>query len=382
MPAHVRFIAVLSVFALGCQKYNFEFPDPVQATTSVGGTTSLAAGGSAGESASTGGAGGASSGGSATAAGGSGMDQLYDTGSEDCTNGVDDDADGAVDCEDEKCSPYFACVPAVPAGWQGPVALWEGEGDAPSCNRAGYYPTGQGSLPTRLLEPAEASVCPECTCTPISDAGCNQASVAYYASDDCGGAAVTVAASDTCEPISVAAPALSARLSAPVAAGACEPVETGPSTSPPVKLAAARSCGEPSLEGLGCSEEALCLARPLMPFLASVCVFSDGDLDCPGAFPDRRETFYRVNSDGRTCRPCRCGVPSCVGDATESADDSSCSDPTRLSPGTCTSVAADDNETRSVHYDAAAPATCQPGLTGPVGEYALQDPITFCCRAL
>lgn len=382
MPVVPRF-AVLFVFALpGCQKYSFEFPDPAATTTSVGGTASLEVGGAAGESASAGGAGGITGGASSTAAGGSATDHLYDTGAEDCTNGVDDDADGAADCEDEKCGPYFACVPTVPAGWQGPVALWEGEGDAPSCNAAGYYPVGQGSLPTRLLEPAEESVCPECSCTPVADAGCNGASVAYYASEDCSGAAVTVTASDSCSEVTVATAALSARLTAPPATGACVPVETGAGTSPPVALAAARSCGEPALGALGCSDDALCLARPLLPFLSSVCIFREGALDCPTEFPDRRETFFRLNSDGRTCRPCRCGVPTCVGAVSDATDDAGCSNSTRLSPGDCTSLAGDEDESRFVQYDAGAGATCQPGLTGPVGEYTLEDPITFCCYSL
>src|SRR5688572_7668808 len=38
-----------------------------------------------------------------------------------CDNGVDDDLDGAIDCADTECSVAgFACVPAAPAGYQGP----------------------------------------------------------------------------------------------------------------------------------------------------------------------------------------------------------------------------------------------------------------------
>jgi hypothetical protein len=55
-------------------------------------------------------------------------------GAEDCTNGVDDDCNGKVDCADPACGA-FTCIAPVPSGWLGPVALWQGpSGSAhPSC---------------------------------------------------------------------------------------------------------------------------------------------------------------------------------------------------------------------------------------------------------
>ncbi|MGH7439545.1 MAG: hypothetical protein ACRENE_27975, partial [Polyangiaceae bacterium] len=41
------------------------------------------------------------------------------------------DASGVV--YGDACSGATACAPAAPAGWQGPLALWEGAGVAPPC---------------------------------------------------------------------------------------------------------------------------------------------------------------------------------------------------------------------------------------------------------
>lgn len=47
---------------------------------------------------------------------------------ENCFNGIDDDANGLADCDDPACNALVACVPAVPSGWQGPVAISGGWG--------------------------------------------------------------------------------------------------------------------------------------------------------------------------------------------------------------------------------------------------------------
>lgn len=55
--------------------------------------------------------GGSSSGGSTTAGGGG---TGGSAGPEDCLNGVDDNDNGAIDCDDPACQPDFGCVPAEP----------------------------------------------------------------------------------------------------------------------------------------------------------------------------------------------------------------------------------------------------------------------------
>ena len=36
---------------------------------------------------------------------------------EDCFNGIDDDADGLADCADPDCAPATECVGPIPVGW-------------------------------------------------------------------------------------------------------------------------------------------------------------------------------------------------------------------------------------------------------------------------
>ncbi|MGA7121295.1 MAG: hypothetical protein WBY94_14420, partial [Polyangiaceae bacterium] len=55
---------------------------------------------------------------------------------ENCTNGIDDNCDGLVDCAEPSCQTAgYACVGAAPAGWSGPDLFWTGAAGAtaPAC---------------------------------------------------------------------------------------------------------------------------------------------------------------------------------------------------------------------------------------------------------
>jgi hypothetical protein len=379
---------------LACKSPRFEF-DHTATDAASGGTTSIGTGvgGTAADAGAAGQGGGAGQAGApageVTATSGSVTGGPYDTGAEDCLNGVDDDDDGAVDCEDSDCSPFFYCVPSVPEGWEGPVALWEGAGVAPGCDS--YYPVGAATLPSRLLAPAEPNLCPECSCTSPSAALCSSASLEYFADADCGESLGSVEVGEACSAASVSH-AAGAR---PVAARfaprqdlsvECSAVADGVPVSPPVALEKVRACGQPGLTGLGCQSKQHCLPRPLPPFASSICIHKRGEFDCPAGFPEARPRYYQVASDGRFCRPCLCGAVTCRGSVSDSTDDFCSSTTTNISPGQCVPVAEDDSmgaDTRSVSFDAEAGAACSSaGPSRPDGDYTLTSPVSYCCLPL
>jgi hypothetical protein len=74
-----------------------------------------------------------------------------------CTDGVDNDGNGLVDCEDPACQAGYTCV-AAPAGWSfGAFASIAPGGQARPC------PPGYATSPTFVQEPASSVTC-TCTC--------------------------------------------------------------------------------------------------------------------------------------------------------------------------------------------------------------------------
>ena len=88
---------------------------------------------------------------------------------EDCTDGIDNDTDGKIDCADTECQVGFSChnplTPAlIAAGWTGHVALADGAvaalpGNCPGATYPNPIYTGYRSL---AAPPAQCSMC-SCT---------------------------------------------------------------------------------------------------------------------------------------------------------------------------------------------------------------------------
>ncbi len=125
--------------------------------------------------------GGASGGSGAGGSGGS-----SGAGSEDCTNGQDDDGDGQADCADlDDC----ACVPQVLAGWQGPYFVTPAaSGDAEPVECPQVAPTEVNVLGQLDVPPTQ---CPSCDCGNAMGS-CSNVSVSRHALAKCADAASTV----------------------------------------------------------------------------------------------------------------------------------------------------------------------------------------------
>src|SRR5580698_10770098 len=72
---------------------------------------------------------------------------------ENCTDGIDNDGNGLVDCADPACQPAYTCVTA-PAGWTiGAFLPSVADQPGPSC------PTGYAPSPLHVQQPAFSVTC-------------------------------------------------------------------------------------------------------------------------------------------------------------------------------------------------------------------------------
>lgn len=174
-----------------------------------------------------------------------------------CFDGLDDDGNGVADCAEPSCAPFAACVAALPAGWDGYAALYNGSG-MPACPGVFMSMLAPGSFGLT----AAPAACTACSCGAASG-------------------------------------------------GACAP-SGGVATVPPVMWAeTAIGCEGNYPDALGCTGTDVCLPRVASPFHAGMCIHQTGDVACPAGTPfSEHHVFYAGLFDTRGCAACACGAPS------------------------------------------------------------------------
>jgi hypothetical protein len=244
--------------------------------------------------------------------GGDAPDECVAIGPEDCNNGIDDDCNGAIDCADPTCAGY-ACAAAAPAGWLGPVALYEDAPAPPACP-AGYGIAADSS--GGLTAPGA-----DCTCAcSASGQSCSAPAAQFYSDVSCSpGSACSTAVSvpsGSCTPVAPCGGA-SVSFNAPTPAwsgGTCTPMATA-DAGPWAFTTQARLCswsGSADIPG-GCGLATdQCLKKPTGLFQTSFCIYHVGDpppSSCPpGAYANRR-VYFSSAVDTRQCTTCSCASP-------------------------------------------------------------------------
>jgi hypothetical protein len=250
----------------------------------------------------------------------SSVDACIPTGVEICTNGIDDDCNGLIDCADPACSSY-SCIPPVPGGWTGPAALWQAmnPATAPACqNTFGNPIDANGGL---TFSPAS---CGTCTCgasgqtcsaagTFHPDQACNNTTCATVipASDG----SCTAVASNSCG----SGGSFTMGASPPTPTGGSCSANAGSVSVPPVSwTTSARVCsytGATDGPG-GCADTGdLCVLSPTGSYGSTLCVYSMADpapTSCPVGYTRTGPlVFYAADADTRGCGGCACaGAPS------------------------------------------------------------------------
>lgn len=331
-------------------------------------------------------------------------------GPENCTNGIDDNCDGLIDCADPLCVPDsgfqgYICVPTPPTGWIAPVAVYDfttAGGSAPT------PPPCSGNYPDRAFighdDPMPpASTC-SCTCGGAGGGSCTSPQVTFYSSSGCGsplGSAQNVPT--MCGQVTTNGGINGIRITnaGTPSGGACD---AGVSSSIPAFdntndwlrtgagcTTAREQAGAPLYQG-GCATGHVCVENPQSSLGGHICAVLEGSqqLCGPGGAVgyDAGFTYYESETDSRTCSgaACTCGAPSlsCTPNVTLGGPGScsvnqlfpttSCASPNNYPPGGGQGVWAMGSSTPTVV------SGCTPSGTATIsGGITKTGVVTVCC---
>ena len=337
-------------------------------------------------------------------------------GDENCLNGVDDDGNGFADCDDPACNSQVACVPPVPSGWQGPVAIWKGAGSElpPKCSDSGYSLAQYQQL---FDDPESApEICPICDCTGTPTSGASHCFTRVQLSDvsQCGGSrqlmtgpdgAAGFVVGDNCTPVPVSnqfSPQSAFFAATYAVDDICTPHSTNQAVIPaPTYDSSLRACElSPSdTRPAGCSSsQQMCVPRPQGGYSSAVCIFQEsGSVSCPGPFDEKY--VFSLYDDKRQCSECGCTATgiSCQSVSTAnqmyvgSYDDSLCSStPLQIvsqDTGCVTHPFATGVSVYMKLINATPQATtgtpsCQSIASKITGSVTPRQSVTFCCLNL
>jgi hypothetical protein len=296
----------------------------------------------------------------------------------------------AVDLRDGASSALpdgaCACVPTVPAGWEGPLEIFEGTGapgsPGPSCG-ANY---GAEAYLGFVTPDAPAATC-SCSCAAPA-AACGPPVLEYFNDGTCeescdtasqaiGPGCTALGASDDCKG---GGTHYTIKSGAPMPGGSCKPVAA---TSVAALSWASRAhlCAATTpLTTAACAMGNVCAPATDVGFEPTTrCVVHQGASPCPPAYPSSR-TYYESAADDRGCTACTCGPPSAgaCGNATVSlyarTDCSAGGVPIMASPACLPLEGA-----MSAGPSPNAAPTCAPAGGQPTGMVTPTSPLTVCC---
>jgi len=304
---------------------------------------------------------------------------------EDCTDGLDNNCNGLADCADPACQAGFTCAAGAPAGWQGPVSLFEATGSPPAPSPACPSPFSTDAFDGNADPSAPVAVC-ACSCGVPTGLSCGPVSVSFYfdlsCNNLCAGSPIAVTPGNSCFagcPGAQTARAVPSTATGGTCAGQLTksiPTFSWGAVSRGCALAQAGDSG-------GCSSGSACVAKPGSPFLGSLCVWQAGDVACPGgAYTVKHLSFTGVD-DSRDCTSCGCNAPTgvtcnvTVSTFTSGACPGSAAG-TIPATGACVTAPGTSSEVQASGSSAGA-GSCAPKAVSPTGSVTPTGPITACC---
>lgn len=267
-----------------------------------------------------------------------------------------------------ECPAPTECVPAPPPGWSGPVAVQFAEDlePDPTC------PPLTSELHHGGRNPAAACDCNDCSGENVE---CD-VQLRWGVNGFCD----SVSDWSECQPF--AAPD-EGQFYFGIDA---EPVEGTACSAPEPSLAQFRTRAVVCEPQAGtCDDGGTCVAGP-------VCIWQDGEHECPGAFGQPTVLHREVVGEGLACDTCNCGAGStfCEGATISVYDSPACSGAPLAEPyepafGECTSY--QDPETFVLAEDVASidiamnPADCSSDVDTALasGSFVESMPFTLCC---
>jgi len=297
------------------------------------------------------------------------------TGPEICDDGIDNDCNGDVDCQDSACTARFSCEDA-PAGW---TAVGFSARDRPDCR------SGETRSDLRVVSGDGSATC-TCSCNAVGGScASNNFALRLTTENTCNVAPTTANIPPNaggCSPLgssfNVPGGAF-ARITA-VAPSSCAANATPSGGS----LTSGRLC-QAQRFGTGCAPNQVCAPRPAGGL--NSCVTKTGTNACPTGF-GTRSTAGAVGTDGRTCTGCQCAPPTpCSGGSVSVYDGSMCKTNGAFqgAEGITASCAATSDSGFSATHFRSTPATGGCGGTPttqptPGGALTFTEQRTVCCK--
>jgi len=302
-----------------------------------------------------------------------------------------DDAQWVPDVIEEPpahCATSFACAPAVPSGWSGPMEIYAG-----AMPPAGCSPNFEGPVFAGGNNPTADGASCTCGCGGPQNVQCSVIDISFFAGFTCTTplpCAQKTLTPNQCTRVNGAASCdagtASIRMPTPLATGgSCTPV-LGKSVPPPSWDTSARAC----LSTLGraasdCPAGQVCTPLPSAPFSGSVCIAQAGIGPCPSIGYTVRRMYYGGFDDSRDCSACSCGDVSgatCSANLevfAPSATSLPCTNAgiTYPAPETCAPVQQPGDFRLGVSVQNAG--SCIGAPVTPIGGVSPSEPTTFCC---
>jgi hypothetical protein len=274
-------------------------------------------------------------------------------------------SDGGGGSVSESCP----CAGPLPAGWIGPIAVFEGgPGTSPSCPEAFPIPILKGGTG---FAPSPAT-CAACTCS-APQVTCSPGAVVTHNHSGCNGSSTNLSPiPGDCNSFTPGSDGV--EVDPPTSnVGSCSPAG-GQATLPPLFATEAVACGLPA--GAPCPGGSTCPSPP-GPFEARTCVFTHGNQPCPT--PYTMDRAWSSASDTRKCSPCSCGdagASGCTVTTTVYSDAMCSTNALVLAVGQC--LSPQSAQSLRVTTTMATP-TCVPGGGAPSGSAVEDSSLTVCC---
>jgi hypothetical protein len=264
-----------------------------------------------------------------------------------------------------------------PDSFEGPIEVRVANGAAPSC---------EGSFAKKAFEAGEApeagaASCSECTCAAESSACAAFVDFTTGTMAGCGGTTCTTSVNQSCTEISP--PCLSGVTSAylgtklPQSGGSCKASEQKPSKPEVTWAKRVTGCSASCKQGQTCTPK----RSTSKGVEVSVCIWREGEHDCPSDTYTDKRVYYRGVDDSRTCSACACEGASCGYTwSVFNAGDTACASPIikLTSPDQCVQVNPAMDKLR-VGVTLESDGTCTPSGGMSQGDVKGSDAVTVCC---
>lgn len=279
------------------------------------------------------------------------------------------------------CPSSHACV-AVPEGWSGPVLWRESFDPSEDLECPDAYPLLEAVGGANLDAPAAEC---GCECGEATGTSCALATTLHYWGTDPTCSTGTPVQSynlftTVCNDLHATLPANSYFQVVPVEVegGSCVGQQSAEIEDAVFGKLGSTCGGAEMLEG--CDGGEVCAPRASGDAL---CVWQDGDSDCPDGYDDDRTVVHRTIDDTRSCNECTCGEPRGLCDTASITMFSNVCNPPISSlmatTGEC-ELGSASSVTRSAIFDVGTPnAFCVATPAVAVGVATPTDPVTVCC---